>query len=144
MNRIEELGNTTALRTKILLRAVNRESMDLEQTVLERIVPPRDVVASIQERADRLKGIVEDYIASHGIDVEAKFAGSFSKGTFLSDPDLDLFLMFPCSVPEADLKRNAMPEIRRMILGLDSTRLYYATFFYLENLVETLNKTASR
>ena len=79
--------------------------MDLEQTVLERIVPPRDVVASIQERADRLKGIVEDYIASHGIDVEAKFAGSFSKGTFLSDPDLDLFLMFPCSVPEADLKR---------------------------------------
>ena len=31
-----------------------------------------------------------------------------------------------------------------MILGLDSTRLYYATFFYLENLVETLNKTASR
>ncbi len=79
--------------------------MDLEQTVLERIVPPRGVVASIQERADRLKGIVEDYIASHGIDVEAKFAGSFSKGTFLSDPDLDLFLMFPCSVPEADLKR---------------------------------------
>lgn len=78
--------------------------MDLEQTVLERIVPPCDVVASIQERADRLKGIVEDYIASHGIDVEAKFAGSFSKGTFLSDPDLDLFLMFPCSVPESDLK----------------------------------------
>ena len=45
---------------------------------------------------------------------------------------------------EADLKRNAMPEIRRMILGLDSSRLYYATFFYLENLVETLNKTATR
>lgn len=34
-----------------------------------------------------------------------------------------------------------MPEIRRMILGLDGTRLYYATFFYLENLVETLNKS---
>lgn len=42
---------------------------------------------------------------------------------------------------ETELKRNAMPEIRRMILGLDGTRLYYATFFYLENLVETLNKS---
>ena len=42
---------------------------------------------------------------------------------------------------ETELKRNSMPEIRRMILGLDGTRLYYATFFYLENLVETLNKS---
>ena len=55
--------------------------MDLEQNVLERIVPSPDVVASIQERADRLKSIVEEYIASHGIEVEARFAGSFSKGT---------------------------------------------------------------
>ena len=78
--------------------------MDLEQNVLERIVPSPDVVASIQERADRLKGIVEEYIASHGIEVEARFAGSFSKGTFLSDPDLDLFLMFPDTVSEQEMK----------------------------------------
>ena len=78
--------------------------MDLEQSVLERIVPHPDVVSSIRERADRLKSIVEDYIASHGIEVEARFAGSFSKGTFLSDPDLDLFLMFPDTVSEQEMR----------------------------------------
>ena len=78
--------------------------MDLEKTVLERIVPSPEVVSSIQERADRLKRIVEEYIASHGIEVEARFAGSFSKGTFLSNPDLDLFLMFPDTVSEQEMK----------------------------------------
>ena len=33
--------------------------MDLEKTVLERIVPSPEVVSSIQERADRLKRIVD-------------------------------------------------------------------------------------
>ena len=78
--------------------------MDLEKTVLERIVPSPDIVTSIQERADRLKRIVEEYIASHGIEVEARFAGSFSKGTFLSNPDLDLFLMFPDTVSEQEMR----------------------------------------
>ncbi len=79
--------------------------MDLEKTVLERIVPSPETIASIEERASRLKALVEEYISAHGIEVEARFAGSFSKGTFLADPDLDLFLMFPESVSEEDLKR---------------------------------------
>ena len=79
--------------------------MELEDVVLERIVPSPETVASIQERADRLKALVEDYVASHGITAEARFAGSFSKNTFLADPDLDLFLMFPPEVSPEDLRR---------------------------------------
>lgn len=79
--------------------------MDVEAEVLERIVPSDEVIASIEERAARLKSTVESYIAAHGISVEARFAGSFSKGTFLADPDLDLFLMFPPEVSPEDLKR---------------------------------------
>lgn len=78
--------------------------MDLENSVLEKITPSPETVASIKERADRLKGIVEGYIAAHGIEVEARFAGSFSKGTFLSNPDLDLFLMFPDTVSEQEMR----------------------------------------
>lgn len=79
--------------------------MDLEEKVLGMIVPSPETVVSIQERADRLKRTVEDYIAAHGIEVEARYAGSFSKGTFLSDPDLDLFLLFPPEVSSEDMKR---------------------------------------
>lgn len=77
----------------------------LESSVLRRIVPSEDEILSISERAARLKSIVQEYILDHGIDIDIMFAGSFSKGTFLSNPDLDLFLMFPESVPKRDLER---------------------------------------
>lgn len=77
----------------------------LEGSVLRRIVPSEDEILSISERAARLKSIVQEYILDHGIDIDIMFAGSFSKGTFLSNPDLDLFLMFPESVPKRELER---------------------------------------
>ena len=80
--------------------------MDLEQSVLKRIVPTPEQVSSIQGKADRLKGMVEEYVRARGIDVEARFAGSFSKNTYLSDPDLDMFLMFPPEIDPEDLTRT--------------------------------------
>lgn len=77
----------------------------VEQEVLARIVPTPEVRASIKERADRLKAKVESYVAEHGIDAEAFFAGSYSKNTYLSDPDIDLFLMFPPEVSVEDMHR---------------------------------------
>lgn len=79
--------------------------MELEQRILSRIVPTTEQAGSIQEKADRLKHLVEEYVRNHGIDVEARFAGSFSKNTYLSDPDLDIFLMFPPDIAPEDLKR---------------------------------------
>ena len=77
----------------------------LERSVLDRIVPSEEEILSISERANRLKSMVQEYIQDHGIDIDIMFAGSFSKGTFLSNPDLDLFLMFPESVPKKELER---------------------------------------
>lgn len=77
----------------------------VEQEVLARIVPTPEVRASIKERADRLKAKVESYVAEHGIDAEAFFAGSYSKNTYLSDPDIDLFLLFPPDVSVEDMHR---------------------------------------
>ncbi len=45
---------------------------------------------------------------------------------------------------DEELKRGYMPEIRRMILHFDYSKFHYATFFYVENLVATLNETTSR
>lgn len=38
------------------------------------------------------------------------------------------------------MQQAAMPEIERMIAYPDYTRLYYATFFYAENLINTVNR----
>ncbi|MBR2255076.1 MAG: CCA tRNA nucleotidyltransferase [Candidatus Methanomethylophilaceae archaeon] len=90
--------------------------MGLEEDILRRIVPTSDEVRSIKERADRLHAMVIDYMKTHGYDVEVRFAGSFSKGTFLSNPDLDLFMMFPEDVPKEDLVRIGL-QAGKDILG---------------------------
>ena len=79
--------------------------MDIEERVLEMIVPSAETVASLEDKARRLEAIVIEYAAGHGIDVEVRMAGSFSKGTFLSDPDFDVFMMFPDNVPHDELER---------------------------------------
>ncbi len=90
----------------------------LEQEVLKRIVPSPETVASIQDRASRLKAEVESYVASHGLDVEARFTGSFSKNTYLSDPDLDLFLLFPEDTDPEELKRVGLKAGEDILHGI--------------------------
>lgn len=92
--------------------------MEIEDRVLELIVPSPETVASIRERADRLKSMVEDYVASHGIRAEARYAGSFSKNTFLADPDLDLFLLFPDDVPPEEMKRIGLKAGEDILHGI--------------------------
>ncbi|MBR4503678.1 MAG: CCA tRNA nucleotidyltransferase [Candidatus Methanomethylophilaceae archaeon] len=79
--------------------------MDVEERVLERIVPSEEYVAELEDKSRRLIAEVTGYAAEHGIDVEVTLAGSFSKGTFLSDPDFDVFMMFPSTVPHDELER---------------------------------------
>ncbi len=90
----------------------------VEEEVLRRIVPDKATADSIKERADRLKAEVESYVASHGIDVEARFAGSYSKNTYLSDPDLDLFLMFPPDTDPEGLKRIGLKAGEDILHGM--------------------------
>ncbi len=69
--------------------------MSLESDVLKRIKPSKEEVDKINDIADRLKKMAGKYLEAHNIKANLTFVGSFSKGTFLSNPDLDLFLMFP-------------------------------------------------
>ena len=82
--------------------------MDLESLVLERIRPKPDEVASIVDKAERLRAIVQAYLKDNGFDVKVRFVGSYAKGTFLSNTDLDLFLLFPESVPRAELESTGL------------------------------------
>ena len=90
--------------------------MTLESTVLGKIKPTTEEIASITRAAEDLKKAVEDYIKENGIDVEVRFVGSYAKGTYLSDPDLDLFLLFPETAPKKDLKTIGF-SVGEAILG---------------------------
>ena len=76
-----------------------------EDEVLRRIVPSPGETERMRETAGKLMRITADYMKAEGVDAEIRLAGSFSKGTFLSDPDLDLFIMFPEDFPRGELER---------------------------------------
>ena len=78
--------------------------MSLESKVLERIKPTAEEVKRIDGIANALKKEVEDYVKEHNIGVETRFVGSYAKGTYLSDPDIDLFILFPETISHRELE----------------------------------------
>ncbi|MCL2318400.1 MAG: CCA tRNA nucleotidyltransferase [Methanomassiliicoccaceae archaeon] len=78
--------------------------MTLESEVLAKIKPTAEEVRSIDKAANDLIKAVQDFVNSQGIEAEARFVGSYAKGTYLSDPDLDLFLLFPETATPKELE----------------------------------------
>ncbi|MDR1954515.1 MAG: CCA tRNA nucleotidyltransferase, partial [Candidatus Methanoplasma sp.] len=92
--------------------------MSLESEVLESIKPTPKEVEKINKAANGLKKQVEKYVNEHGIDVEVRFVGSYAKGTYLSDPDVDLFLLFPETVSSKELETIGLSVGEAIIKGV--------------------------
>ncbi|MDR1404207.1 MAG: CCA tRNA nucleotidyltransferase [Candidatus Methanoplasma sp.] len=95
--------------------------MSLESEVLKKINPTAEEVASINKSANSLKEAVETYVRDNNMDVEVRFVGSYAKGTYLSDPDIDLFILFPENVSSEELKTAGLSVGEAIIKG---TRMY--------------------
>ena len=91
--------------------------MSIESEVIGMIKPSEEEVKKIRDAADSLMLEVQDYISRNNLDIKPRFVGSFAKGTFLSDPDLDLFLMFPESVPKEEIVKIGLKMGEELING---------------------------
>ncbi len=95
--------------------------MSLESEVIAKITPTPEERARIESVAEKLKGLVQDYLDANGITAELMFVGSFSKDTYLSNPDLDLFIMFPVGTPRDELVETGLRIGEDVLHG---TRMY--------------------
>ncbi|MDR0198337.1 MAG: CCA tRNA nucleotidyltransferase [Methanomassiliicoccaceae archaeon] len=91
--------------------------MDLEDAVLNRIRPSDSETKRIMDSVRRLKSKIRRYLKAHKYDVDVMLVGSVAKGTFLSDPDLDMFLMFPGSVAEDEMVRIGLAAGESILRG---------------------------
>ncbi|MCL2143047.1 MAG: CCA tRNA nucleotidyltransferase [Methanomassiliicoccaceae archaeon] len=91
--------------------------MSLEETVLKRIRPSEAETKRITDAAGRLKKKIVSYLKAHKHDINVMLVGSVAKGTFLSEPDLDMFLMFPDSVPEEEMVRIGLAAGEEILHG---------------------------
>lgn len=79
--------------------------MNVEDEVLRKIKPTEEERQRIAEAAEDLRAAVQKYLDDNSIDAELRFVGSFSKDTYLSDPDIDLFMLFPSATPKSEVER---------------------------------------
>jgi len=91
--------------------------MNLEGTVLKKIRPSARETKSIMGAVGRLKKKVNEYLKAYEHNINVILVGSVAKGTFLSKPDLDVFLMFPEYVAEEEMVRIGLSAGEEILGG---------------------------
>lgn len=105
--------------------------MSVEERVLDRIVPSAGEQRRIEKAVAELTASVEKIAVERELPFEAVLVGSIAKGTHLTNPDIDLFLRFPASVPKEEIGRLDK-QIGREIL--DDPEERYAEHAYISGL----------
>ncbi|MFW6142129.1 MAG: CCA tRNA nucleotidyltransferase [Candidatus Saliniplasma sp.] len=98
---------------------------ELERKVLEEIKPKRELKKKVLEVSKKLKEEIEDYFDNR---YKAVIVGSVAKDTYLKDPDIDVFVLFPTSVSK-DSMESMVLEIGGILLQDTETR--YAEHPYI-------------
>jgi tRNA nucleotidyltransferase (CCA-adding enzyme) len=82
--------------------------LTVDDEVLKRIKPTPEDEGRIERVVVELLQNVKDLISKRGLKAEPVLVGSVAKGTYLKDPDLDLFIMFPMDVPLGAVERDVL------------------------------------
>jgi len=90
-----------------------------EEAALRRVLPSPEAEASVAERSRRILAEARSRAEAERPGVTAELAGSVAKGTWLDDPDVDVFLLFPEDVPKDELKRVALSVGAEMLDGME-------------------------
>ena len=90
--------------------------MTFESNILSEIKPDAEECRQIIANAEELQRITERYLDEKGIDAKVIFAGSIGKDTYLRDPDIDMFIMFPEETSASDMERLGI-EVGMAILN---------------------------
>jgi tRNA nucleotidyltransferase (CCA-adding enzyme) len=109
--------------------------MALEKEVLDKISPSPERRRDIDRKVRALLARTEDEARKEGIGLDVTLVGSVAKDTFLREPDIDIFLLFPEGVPRARLEAIGL-ELGRRILGAGEER--YAEHPYIHGMWEGL------
>ncbi|MFO7791936.1 MAG: CCA tRNA nucleotidyltransferase [Candidatus Saliniplasma sp.] len=98
---------------------------ELEQEVLDKIKPKKELKSEVKYVSSDLKKKIEDELNNQ---YEAEVVGSVAKDTYLKDPDIDVFVLFPTSVSK-DQMESMVLKVGNEILENTETR--YAEHPYI-------------
>lgn len=96
----------------------NVQMRNLEDRILERISPSDEHRKRIEETAECLRQIVATVGEKVMPGLESMLVGSVAKGTFLNDPDIDVFVIFPSDIPRPELEMMGLEIGKRSVGGV--------------------------
>ncbi|MGQ9538999.1 MAG: CCA tRNA nucleotidyltransferase [Candidatus Bathycorpusculaceae bacterium] len=113
-----------------------RELEKVCNAVLDRVNPKNEERAKIEALAKELEGKVTSAIAEFGVKAKVRLEGSVAKDTWLSgEPDIDLFMRLPTSIPRKSLGETALKIARKATEGARQVERF-AEHPYLEAFVD--------
>jgi tRNA nucleotidyltransferase (CCA-adding enzyme) len=83
--------------------------------VLRRIKPSQEEEERLRKAVETLLSNAKEEMERRGYDGDAVLVGSVAKGTYLKNPDIDIFLRFPPELDREELKKRGI-EIGRALL----------------------------
>lgn len=89
--------------------------MSLEE-VLNKLRPKAGTVRRLEEAVAQLTSLTDLSISRSGLNLHTMLVGSVAKGTYVGEPDIDLFVLFPETVERKDLERIGL-KIGKEVLG---------------------------
>ncbi|MGM0405789.1 MAG: CCA tRNA nucleotidyltransferase [Thermoplasmatota archaeon] len=98
---------------------------ELEQEVLDEIKPKKELKNKVLKVSKKLKEEIEGYFDNQ---FEAEIVGSVAKDTYLKDPDIDVFVLFPTSVSKEKMESMVLEVGGKL---LDNTETRYAEHPYI-------------
>ncbi|HEX3013603.1 MAG TPA: CCA tRNA nucleotidyltransferase, partial [Methanobacterium sp.] len=113
------------------------ENIDFNN-ILKVIKPTKEENEKVKSLSDKLINIINGIANENNIDAEAVLVGSVAKGTWLSGKaDVDIFIKFPLSTSEADLKKLGLELGHNCIEEMHGEHeLRYASHPYITGFIE--------
>jgi len=90
--------------------------MSVENDMLAIVVPDRLLRENVNQAAADLMVAVRDAASSYHIRLDVRLVGSVAKDTYVGEPDIDVFILFPEDTPR-DILENVGLSIGRKVVG---------------------------
>jgi len=82
--------------------------MNVEQVVLDRVLPNEKEDKRVREAVSSAMDIIIKTIKKIGLKAEPILVGSVAKDTYLRNPEIDIFIMFPPDTPREKLEKHGL------------------------------------
>ncbi len=91
--------------------------MSFESEILATVIPDRSLREDVDKASSDLVRRVREVASDYDIDLEVRLVGSVAKDTYVGDPDLDVFILFPEDAPRETLEKVGLSIGHKVVVG---------------------------